>query len=391
MLSISKKLGVSRENTSLMYGMYFGFLCSGFLSTLIGAVLPAMSAEYKLSYLVQGSIISAHQIGNFIAVLVAGFLPNAIGRKKSTLLLDSGKALGLSCAVLTGNPVALLPAFALTGVGRGCLSNITNVVMAEISPKKASALNILHSTFAVGALASPFLVMLFKDAWRVPLLLLIAMELISLIWIGSSNLSGKSKKPANSGKASFLSSPIWWINTAILFFYLCTEASIIGWLVTYLKDSGRMSIAMAQSCSSLLWVMILIGRLSCASLSQRISKNLLLLILGIGQSICFVMMITIQSPVMTIISVLLFGLFLSGTYPTTLATMPTAFNSSTVATGTCIALASLGAIIMPSIIGAIAQASGLVGAIGVICIALGAMLSLMTAKAIIEKRKAIEG
>ncbi|MDD4012391.1 MAG: MFS transporter, partial [Sphaerochaetaceae bacterium] len=92
-----------------------------------------------------------------------------------------------------------------------------------------------------------------------------------------------------------------------------------------------------------------------------------------------------------IISVLLFGLFLSGTYPTTLATMPTAFNSSTVATGTCIALASLGAIIMPSIIGAIAQASGLVGAIGVICIALGAMLSLMTAKAIIEKRKAIEG
>ena len=105
-------------------------------------------------------LLSAHQAGNFFAVFIAGYLPYVIGRKKSTLYLSSGKAIGLLLMILTGNPILLTLAFILTGIGRGTQSNITNVVTAEISQKKASALNILHSTFAVGAFISPFLVMM---------------------------------------------------------------------------------------------------------------------------------------------------------------------------------------------------------------------------------------
>jgi len=373
-----------------MYAMYFAFLCSGFLSTIIGAILPYMRDEYNLSYVASGAAISFHQIGNFCAVLIAGYLPYAIGRKKSTLLLSSGKAIGLVLMMLTGNPVVLLVAFTLTGIGRGSLSNITNVVMAEISPKKSSALNILHSTFAVGAFLAPFLVILFTKgdgtSWRIPVTIVVLLECFSLLLIFRSNLSSKPMTKKEDRGRDYYKNIHWWLNTGILFFYLCSEASIIGWLVTYLKESGRMSMGMAQSSSSLLWIMIMVGRLTCASLPSKVNKNYLLLVLGLCQTACFLMMISSTTNIMTLISVLLFGLFMSATYPTTLSTMPSRYNSSTVATGSCIAIATIGAITMPLVIGAVAEKSGMAGGIATIMFALLCMIALIIIKCFVERK-----
>lgn len=106
------------------------------MSQIFGAILPFLQEEYHLSYTFRGLLLSAHQTGNLLAVFIAGYLPYAIGRKRSTLYLSSGKAVGLSLMILTGNPILLVLAFLLTGIGRGTLSNITNVVTAEISTKR---------------------------------------------------------------------------------------------------------------------------------------------------------------------------------------------------------------------------------------------------------------
>jgi len=386
MKSLEQSLGVAKENRGLMYAMYFAFFSSGFMSQLFGAILPFMQEEYHLSYTLRGMLLSAHQAGNFFAVFIAGYLPYVIGRKKSTLYLSSGKAIGLLLMILTGNPILLTLAFILTGIGRGTQSNITNVVTAEISQKKASALNILHSTFAVGAFISPFLVMLVTkrshSLWWVVVALVVEMEIIALGAIDNCNLSDKPTPRKTDKGRDYYKDYQWWLNTGILFFYLCSEASIMGWLITYFKETGRLSPTIAQISSSLLWIMILTGRLTCAGLSARMDKNKLLLLLGFLQTICFLVMITSQSKALTFIAVLLVGLFMSATYPTTLATMPNRYNSSTVATGNCIAIASLGAIIMPLVVGAVAEKSGIGGGIATISIALLCMVVLMIIKTI---------
>jgi len=119
MKSLEQSLGVAKENRGLMYAMYFAFFSSGFMSQLFGAILPFMQEEYHLSYTLRGMLLSAHQAGNFFAVFIAGYLPYVIGRKKSTLYLSSGKAIGLLLMILTGNPILLTLAFILTGIGRG--------------------------------------------------------------------------------------------------------------------------------------------------------------------------------------------------------------------------------------------------------------------------------
>ena len=387
MFSMSSFLQIKKENVSLVYRIYFAFLCSGAMSTLLGALLPAMQEEYAMSYALRGYVLSAHQIGNLCAVMIAGFLPYAIGRKQSTLLLGSCIVLGLLLMTLTGNPFLLLVAFALTGIGRGTLSNITNVVVSENAGNKAAGLNVLHASFAIGAFLSPFIaVAASRTQWRAAAWIVAVFMALSLFFISNSRLSSSRMEKKKGEAVPFASSFGFWLNTAIMFFYLCAEGSLIGWLVTYFKDSGIMSTSLAQTMQSLLWIMILCGRLTCASVSNKVSKPVLILVMGMFMSVFFVLMISTRNVAVIVASLLGVGFSMSGIYPTTLSTMDPRFNSSTVAVGTCIATATIGAILMPIIVGQVAEAAGIAGGIATISIALLIMVALMALKVMRSKK-----
>lgn len=390
MFSLGRFLDVRKEDRSLLGFTYYAFLVSGMMSTVLGAILPSLSSQYQLSYSVQGSLLSFHQIGNLLAVYLAGFLPFAIGRKRSTLIGASGIILGLVLMTLYGNPFYLMFAFALTGVGRGTLSNMTNVVVGQSAGNKAGGLNLLHASFAVGAFVSPLIAMAAGDsAWRWPCWIISALMLLALILLSGSRLSNeRGRKGSDDAGKGFLKDRDFWLNTMIMFFYLCAEASLTGWLVTYFQDSGMLPASIAASVQSLLWVMILIGRLVCASISNRMDKSKLILILGLVMTAFFALMVFSGSPVLAVVGVFGVGVSMSGIYPTTLSTMPGRYNSSTVATGTCIAVATVGGIIMPMVIGAVAERTGLAVAIALILFALVVMLALMVAKLFFSKRRA---
>ena len=390
MPSIAKILRVKKEDVPLMYTVYFAFFVSGMMNTLIGTILPFMKAEYNMSYVLSGAVISAHQIGNFFALLISGFLPYLIGRKKSTVMLSLGFVIGFLLMTLTGNPLFLLLAFLLTGIGRGTMSNITNVVMSDIAENKTASLNLLHASFAIGAFLAPFLAIfttsVFGVHWRISLWTVVVLEVLVMIFFGRSSLSGMSTEKKKDEATGFYKSKAYWLNTAILFFYLCSEASIMGWLVTYFTDSGILSPSLAQTTSSALWIFILIGRLLCAFVSTKLNKNFLLVLLGFFQIVFFMLMVSTKNYVFIYMSIFGFGLAMSGTYPTVLATMNPKFNASTIAVGTTIATATLGAISMPIIVGTVAQKIGIAGGLTTISIALVCMFALILVKFISGKK-----
>lgn len=382
MFSLNRFLDVKKEDQSLLYFTYYAFLCSGMMTTVLGAILPSLSEEYGLSYTLQGSLLSFHQIGNLAAVYIAGFLPYAIGRKMSTLLGASGIILGLVFMTLYGNPFFLIFSFLLTGIGRGTMSNMTNVVVGQSAGNKAGGLNLLHACFAVGAFVSPLIAIAAGDSmWKIPCWIISGLMLIALILLGTSKLSSERSRKAKGGETRFLTSIGFWLNTMIMFFYLCAEASLTGWLVTYFIDSGIFPQSIATSMQSILWVMILIGRLVCASISNRMNKSVL--ILGIIMTAFFSVMVNASVPALAVIGVFGVGVSMSGIYPTTLSTMPADYNSSTVATGTCIAVATVGAILMPLVIGTVAESAGIASGITLIALALVCMLVLMTVKLVL--------
>ncbi len=378
-MSLGSFLGVREENRSLLYRIYTIFFVSGAMTTVLGAVLPSLSSEYGLSYGVSGMLLSAHQIGNLFAVFIAGILPYAIGRRWSTAILTSGIVLGLLLMTVTGNPFLLFIAFAFTGIGRGTLSNITNVVVGESAEKKTAGLNFLHASFAVGAFLAPFIVIASAGlSWRTAPIAIALSMLLALIAVAMRLKGGKSVKV--KGEGGIPRTVGFWLNTFIMFFYLCAEGSLTGWLVTYFQDEGIFPAAVATAMQSFLWIMILLGRLMCAIVSTKMNKSVLILILGLAMTAFFILMITVSNPVVIFLALLGVGFSMSGIYPTTLSSMDTRYNSSTIATGTCIGTATIGAIAMPIIIGQVAERAGLAGGIATISIALFIMVALMIFK-----------
>ena len=201
----------------------------------------------------------------------------------------------------------------------------------------------------------------------------------------------------------FYRSFTYWLNTAILTFYLCAESATMGWLVTYFNDTGLMGQTFAQITSSLLWIMMMAGRLLCASLPEKKNRSLLVLILAALNTLFFLLMISTRIFPVIIIGLLGMGFSMSGIYPTTLSTMKPQYNSSPVAVGTCIGIALTGAIAMPVIVGAVAQTVaasalsagytqaeadniGVTSGISAILAALGIMLILTIVKYILSRR-----
>ena len=364
MFSLGKFLGVPEEKRSLLYRIYFAFFASGAMSTLLGAILPEMGEAYNLDYAYRGVLLSAHQIGNLSAVIAAGFIPYLIGRKRSTFILGLGIVIGLLLMTLTGNPLLLFLAFALTGIGRGTMSNITNV-----------------------AFLSPFIaIAVIPSSWKIAPWISAALMLLTLLLLLGKGLSSERMKK-EKGEGTIPRSLQYWLNTFILFFYLCGEASLIGWLVTYFQDANIFPDAISTAMQSFLWIMILIGRLSCAVISTHMNKNTLILILGLLMTGFFILMIAAPTPFIAALAVFLVGVSMSGIYPTTLSTMEKKYSSSTVATGLCIGTATVGAILMPAVVGAVAERTGIEGGIATISIALSLMVILMVVKFVTNRQK----
>ncbi len=380
MFSVSRFLDVQDKKEGLLYRVYYAFFFSGMMANTLGSILPDIIAERGLTYSFQGTLLSINQIGNLLAVWLSGFLPYAVGRRRSTVLLGSGIVLGFIIMIATGNPVALLLAFVLMGIGRGTMSNITNVVVGQYAGNKGAGLNLLHASFAVGAFIGPFLVVFFGEArWRIPSVI-IALGMASALTLFHFSEMSSTRETRKKGDASLHFSSSFWINTFILFCYLCGESTFMGWLVTYLMNQGIFPSSLANAMSALLWLMILISRLLSAALSQKIQKEKIILFLGSSMLLFTFLLVNTSSSVLAAVSVFGIGLSMGGIYPTVLSTNEKRYTESTIATGTCIAVATVGAVVMPSVVGTIADRISMNLALKSILAPLCVMVALMIIK-----------
>lgn len=202
--------------------LFFLYLIQGVYVIMIGSILPAMKAEYGLDYRIGGFLISAHSIGNMATGLLAGLLPLAIGLKRSLLVLNVLPFLGFAITLLTGNPLALIFALLLTGIGRGAVSNYNNQIISTLSGGSAAPLNILHGFFAIGAVLAPVLVLLFDRAdgggWRRAVWTVIGLGIVSMISSPFMDMDGIPYPKLERGSFGFIRERPFLISMAIMFF-----------------------------------------------------------------------------------------------------------------------------------------------------------------------------
>ena len=357
------------------------FLANGMLALSIGSLLPFLRDAHGLDYAFCGFIVSLHSVGNLFSSFFSGALPMLIGRKKSILLFEIFFPLSFLIMLLGGNRFLLAFAFFATGVARGASSNYCNTKINSIATGMAWALNCLHACFAVGAFVFPLILMMITRTqsanWIYACVFLVVLGVLTCIMYymipedqDDPRGAKKSKEKRDGNTFGFFREPIFYIVTATLFFYLCAEQGVIGWMITYFKDTGLLPPNLAQSTASILWVMILCGRLTTAFLSTKVKKENLLPAMGVGIVLFFIVLIMSKSTTPIVIGIMGFGFSMAGIYATTVSFAGELIKKYSLAWSFILTTASLGSIIMPSIVGFIADDFGIATGVGSIAIAL---------------------
>ncbi len=359
---------------------FFVFAVNGLYAMILGSLLPLISSEYALKDTVSGLLISAHQAGNLISGFIAGVLPLYLGRKKSIIFLCSFVVIGFTIIIITGNPILLILGFLFTGLSRGSISNFNNITVNEITKSNPAALNILHSIFAIGALISPFLVILSTNihgelGWKIAAGVIIVLGLVSMLLFSRMKIEDKRLKSEKVAVSyEFLKKKDFLISGGIMFFYLCAEAAINGWMVKYFVDSNIMTVEYAQVLASILWVVILAGRLTCAFLGDKVSKKLILLITSFATVAFYLLLLSTTDIRIITIAIMGLGYSMAGIYPTTISTVGNVIKEYPMAMGIFLMLGGTGAIIMPIITGGLSEAFGIFAGMGAIVVALVLMI-----------------
>lgn len=387
MLTLFQKL--SKEQKRILTICFFAFFMNGSLTLMIGSVMPDLRAAYQLSDTQSGFLISAHSIGNLIAGFTSGLVPLLLGRRRSIVMLTTFTFLGFLMLMLWGNPLFLMVCFIFTGIGRGGVTNFDNGMVNKVSGGSPVAANLLHASFAVGAFTAP-MVFLFLNGlggWRLGLGYVVALSCVAIIGFASMKLEDDrpDRKDKTQSSMIFMKNPSFLILGMMMFFYLCAEYSINGWLVTYLQNKPALAAAFpentvaaikaySQSMATLLWLVILIGRLTCALLSAKIPQKKLMLLFSIGAACFFALMLLSSSVEMVTISIIGLGLCMAGICPMIYSDASVFTNKYSMATSALLAIGSTGSILMPTIVGLAADAFGFTGGMATILAAIGLLL-----------------
>ena len=371
---------MSKANRALLLTCFFAFFCNGSTSLVMGSVMPDLKAVYGLSDTVSGLFLSAHSAGNLIAAFITGLVPLWLGQRKSIMLLSSLAFIGFLMMIIWGNPMWLFVAFLFTGLGRGSVTNFDNRMVNLLSGGSPAASNLLHSSFAMGAILTPLVFLLLRThiSWQAGLAYVILLGCFSVF--NFSRMRLENDKPDRKDKVNstmtFLKNPSFLILAAMMFCYLCSEYAINGWLVTYIQNkenlvaslaaSGSDPVSYSQTISSLLWVVILIGRLTCAFLSSRFSQKKMMMISSFGITIFYFLMLSSSSMTMVTISVAGLGLCMAGICPMIYSDAAIFTNTYPMATSMLLCIGSAGAILMPTIVGTLAERFGFNGGMSAI-------------------------
>lgn len=377
------------------------YLVSGVAVLVVGTILPYVMDEAGLSFTEAGGLLSMMAVGNFLASFLFPPLSALLGKRNSIVFTTI--LVPVSLFVLTLLPPTAVMYFLMfaAGLSRGSITIVNNMTVNLISNNSGKALNLLHSSFAVGAFLAPLAAAQMINhgmGWRNVLYLVSALCVTSVLNYafmdyGSSSISPEkvSVSENTSGtaaftgakKRNFLTSIYFYCLCLLMFFYVGTENCINGWFVTYLQSTGIMNGTYATIMVSVIWLVILIGRLVFAALSDHIEKKLMLVGCTAAGGFFLVLMILSKNLLTITAAQIGLGFFLSAVSPTTISDAGQYIGNSTFGMSMLIAVSALGGIVTPQLVGMIADRIGIVAAISI----LGINAAMMVAVAIINARR----
>jgi fucose permease len=255
----------------------------------------------------------------------------------------------------------------------------------------------------VGAILTPLVFLTLRNtfSWQIGVGYVIVLGVLSLTNMARMQLRNDrpSLKDKQNSTLVFLRNPSFLILAAMMFCYLCSEYAINGWLVTYIQNkenlladlaaSGSDAVSYSQTMASLLWVVMLVGRLTCAMLSSKVSQKIMMMVSSFGVAIFYALMLSSTTMMMVTVSVAGLGLCMAGICPMIYSDAAIFTNTYPMATSLILGIGSAGAILMPTIVGSLAESHGFTGGMSAILVTVVLLVVFSVLNVVVKTRKPV--
>jgi FHS family glucose/mannose:H+ symporter-like MFS transporter len=341
------------------------FVIAGVVMTLLGPMLPVLSARWQINDAQAGYLFIAQYVTSMLGMMLSGILVERVGYRRTLTVGLVLMAVGMAL-LARANWVLGLAAVSIYGIGFGSNTPAGNLFAAEANPEnRAAALNLLNASWGVGAMGCPLLIAAAQRAQRLPLFFyVLAAALLGLAACLSWVRFEVDSKRARADSIAAATLGIWhnrslpWV-AALFFVYVGTETSVGGWVASYARRMDSGVHAFWAMTPSFFWGAMLAGRMAAPLLLRKWRETTVasfgLLVATLGGAVLLVA----QSMTPVVIGATLAGLGLASVFPISVSMLSHWFGEMASRVGGVVfPLGNLGGAALPWLVGALSTEFG---------------------------------
>jgi fucose permease len=347
---------------------FLSMILMGAIFSMTGALLPVIVRDLQISDAQAGLLVSSPAVGYVITAAFSGALGDRLGFRRIWLV---GIALGVLALVGVSQAPSflwLLPAMAAVGLVGGALDGAINPLIVTLYGERSGGiLNWVHLFFGLGATFTPLLVGLGLRAglaWRAHFAALSGYVLLVGVVIVLTRFP-PARRRADDGREiaplrAMLTSRLVVLGVIAMFLYVGSEASMFSWIALYLERLHAVTASTASLGVSVFGAAMMVGRLICGRIADGVGYKRLVVGGSWLGALGVAAMLFLPGTAWPWVGAALTGLSFAGIFATLMAdiTRRTPAHTGAVAGFICSA-GGLGSIVVPWLVGQVADVSSL--------------------------------
>jgi MFS family permease len=338
-----------------------------YLQAAPGLVIGHLRDELDLSYSVGGLHVAAFAAGAMVAGLVAARLERGGGRRAlfwSAAALMGAGAIGLTAGRVAGVTVGSV---LVMGFGGGLLLVTIQAALADHHGERSAVAlaeaNVAASIAYVLLIGVLSLTAALGAGWRIALLASLVVP--PLVWAGNRRLAIDAPPPSPVAQGRL--PRVFWIAAAMLFCTTAAEWCITAWGATFVEDATDVSTDTAVALMVGYFGGVLAGRLLGSRLARRHDPARLLALALAVTAAGFAVLWPSTTPAQALAGLTVIGIGLGNLFPMGMSvTVALAPGRAALASGRAVATTSVAVLLAPLTVGALADATSLTAALGVV-------------------------
>jgi fucose permease len=365
-------------------------LAIGWSGLLIPSLIRSIEATFGQTDAGIGLVYLAYAVAYMAGSFGGGPLTERLGRRPvvgGAVLVHAAGVAGLG---LAPSWAAFVAAALIAGAGAGSLDGGANGLVLDVYREgRGRAMNLLHMSFSVGALAAPLVVGTLVEGgvpWQavavgtgaVVSLLAIAYAVVPMpSGRRASGDAGRRTAAASSGQGGrpLLAGPLLLLGIAIAT-YVASEVGVSNWLVRFLEPAPLTTATLALS---LYWAGLAIGRLVSSVIADRFDHLRFTVVCGVAMAVLVAVAVLAPMLPLSIAAFAAAGVASGPVFPMIVALGGERYPERSAAVGGSLTgMAVVGSVVYPPAMGLLSVTIGLsIAMLGNVLMALGCVVALV--------------